>query len=83
MNYTVLWSEIAEEELADIWLNASDPEVITQASHLIDRQLRRDPDQVGESRPNNRRILLVSPLGVSFQVIEDDRKVEVLHVWSF
>lgn len=83
MTYAVAWLPDAEQELAAIYMNASDPSAISQASNLIDYRLARNPAQEGESRPNGRRILLVSPLGVIFRVSEDDRLVTVSHVWTY
>ena len=37
----------------------------------------------GESRSNTLRIMFVPPLGVDFDVQEDDRIVYVLTVWHF
>jgi hypothetical protein len=41
--YTVEWEADAEGELADIWLQASDTDAVTQAQARIDRLLARDP----------------------------------------
>ncbi|MBN9118630.1 MAG: hypothetical protein J0I06_05660 [Planctomycetes bacterium] len=43
MNFTIVWSEAAIQDLARIWLNATDRNAITQASNEIDRVLGRDP----------------------------------------
>ena len=83
MNYTVVWLPDAEQELADIWLNASDPDLVTQVAHEIDQQLLRDPLNAGESRVGSQRILHVKPLAVGFDVIQDDLRVEVFHVWTY
>jgi plasmid stabilization system protein ParE len=83
MSWTVIWLPDAEQELADIWLNASDRASITRAAHIIDQILKHDPENAGESRPNNRRILIVLPLAVIYRVLPDDRRVEVVHVWHF
>ena len=83
MNYTVLWDPAAEQELADVWITAADRAAVTSAADEIDRRLRRDPEQQGESRDDGRRVLLVSPLGVLFRVLPDDRIVRVIQVWSF
>lgn len=83
MNYTVFWTPSAEEELADIWLNAADRAAITQASHRIDQRLRRDPGNDGESRSRGRRIMIDRPLAVIYRPHPEDRTVDVLHVWTF
>jgi hypothetical protein len=83
MNYTVLWDPDAEQALADIWMNASDRGDVTAAADQIDRVLRIDPQQQGESRAQGRRVLLIAPLGVLFRVLEQDRIVRVIQVWDF
>jgi hypothetical protein len=83
MIYTVIWKREAERRLATIWLGSTDRPAITQAANQIDQQLRRDPDDQGESRPDGRRILLVPPLGVLFKVQPLDRVVTVVAVWQF
>lgn len=81
MIFTVAWGPGAVSELADIWLDALDRSRVTAAAREIDRFLRRDPTTRGESRDENVRILFVAPLGVDFEVVEDDRIVYVLSVW--
>jgi hypothetical protein len=83
MNYTVLWSPTAEQELADLWLQATDRDPVTRAAHAIDQRLQTDPENEGESRPGDRRVLFVPPLGVIFFVRPDDRCVDVLHAWAY
>ena len=83
MKWTVGWSPFALNQLAELWLAASDREAITQAVDEIDRQLRLDPLTQGESRTAGRRILFLPPLVVIFEVVEPDRKVSVLAVRRF
>jgi hypothetical protein len=81
VKYTVVWAVDAEEKLAAIWANASEREEIGDAANTLDGQLARNPAALGESRPNGQRIAHCLPLGIRFQVIEDDRLVRVLTVW--
>jgi hypothetical protein len=83
MNFTVDWLPAAEQELASIWMGASNRKAVTRAAYVIDQRLGTDPENEGESRPKNRRILFCKPLGVLFRVLIDEKLVEVLHVWSF
>jgi hypothetical protein len=39
MKFTVLWVPGAEQRLAELWLNASERDAITTASHVIDQHL--------------------------------------------
>jgi hypothetical protein len=81
MNFTVIWSEVAVQDLAAIWLTAADRDVVNDASERIDRMLRRDPQYVGESRPGNERVAYADPLGFRFEVVVDDLRVTVGAVW--
>jgi hypothetical protein len=83
VKYTVVWQESAEERLADIWLASEDRAAISVAARDIDRFLRNQPKSAGESRPAEKRMLLVAPLGVIFRVYEQDRIVLVASVWRF
>ena len=82
MKYTVLWLKPAEAKLADIWLAADDREAITRAAREIDRFLNIHPHTVGETRSEEKRILIVAPLCVIFRVYEDDRIVRIASVWN-
>ena len=83
--FRVEWLQTALDELAAVWLHANSAERkrITAASHPIDQQLQTDPDNQGESRHRGRRVLIVSPLGVTFRVEPATATVAVLHVWRF
>jgi hypothetical protein len=77
MNCTVLWRPLAEQQLAQLWVNAADRNAIAAAADAIDGLLRRDPHLRGESRSGNKRILFVPPLTALFEVHEQDRIVYV------
>ena len=83
MSYTVIWLKSAESELAEVWLNATNRDQVTAAANEIDIRLRANPENEGESRTRQRRILLVPPLGVTFEVHRDDALVRILEVWLF
>lgn len=80
--WQVFWNESADNELAQIWLTAPDRQAVSNAAREIDELLRRDPLNAGESREGNYRILFVSPLVVQYEVIEPDRKIQVLQCVS-
>jgi hypothetical protein len=83
MKFQVFWVPEAEEELAAIWLSAADRNAITTAAHVVDSVLRMNPEDAGESRDEERRLLLEPPLGVTFTISPQDRTVLVLSVWRF
>jgi hypothetical protein len=68
MTYTVLWKPSAERRLAELWVHTDRRRAMTEAANQIDVRLKHAPDQVGESRPENRRILLDPPLGVIYEI---------------
>jgi len=80
MRYTVLWKPAAERQLAELWLDAAVRHAVTQAAQEIDERLGTDPSHEGESREQGRRVLIVQPLAAFYRVVEDDRKVLVLHL---
>ncbi len=81
MNYTVTWSPEAEQELAGIWLQADDKDDVRAASEVIDRRLRRNAVEQGESRRPGERVLIVPPLGVTFRANVRLLTAHVLHIW--
>ena len=84
MKWTVVYLPECEQELANLWLDPVSRADIADAANRIDRLLQRNPDQVGESRDEEgQRIVFVAPLAVLFNVKQDDRLVEVIHVWAF
>jgi len=83
MRYQVHWVADAEAELAAIWIRAKDRDLITRTAFSIDRTLEMNPENAGESRSEDRRVLLIPPLGVTFSVSPQDRTVLVLNVWRF
>jgi len=83
MKFEVIWIPSAVQELAAIWLQASDRQAVTTAAHAIEKRLESDPENDGESRPKGRRILHSKPLGVRYRVLVDRRLVKVLRVWRY
>lgn len=83
MRYTVIWTVEARDELVELWLRADSAgrNRITASADVIDRLLAEDPE-AGESRWDDRRILIEAPLAVFFRVAPDDRKIFVVKVWK-
>lgn len=81
--YDVEWGPQAENMLAAIWMIATDRDAVNDAAAEIDRRLARDPLQFGESRTSSvHRVGYVLPLGVEYEVIEDDKRVIVQGVFA-
>ncbi len=83
MKYVVLWDARAEADLAAIWLAAADRLAVVRAASWIDNHLERSPLRLGESRASSvHRVAFYSPLGIEFEVIEDDKRVVVQAVFA-
>ena len=82
MKYRITWTRSAQEHLAGVWLVSADRQAVTSAAAWIDAQLTNDPQTQGESRSGNVRILIQRPLGVLYEVVEEDRIVYVSAVWT-
>ena len=80
--YRVRWTRRAINQLASIWMGATDRNAITQASHRIDVALASDPIAASESRPNGERVMYESPLGARFRVHSKTRTVRVHLCWQ-
>ena len=83
--FSVLWVRSTLADLAKIRgeTTASEYEQIREAIQEIERRLRADPDEEGESRTGGQRISFVPPLGFTFALSEAERCVLITHVWSF
>ena len=81
MRFTVTWHPSAENELAEIWLRATDRQDITQAANSIDQALAMEPLLQGEEFYGD-RILVALPLAVTYTVNQQDRTVQILQVWQ-
>jgi hypothetical protein len=81
--YTVDRTESAVHELTSLWVNA-DPSLrraVTAASHNIDKDLRHQPNEKGESREGDNRFYFAAPLGIYFRVDESANTAVVVNVW--
>lgn len=81
--FRVIWKHsVIERTLAAIVVRAMERgepvAAITAAMAEIDQRLERDPDNEGESRGEHERVLIVSPLTVTFEVHSEEQIVFVL-----
>lgn len=79
MKWTVVWLPEVQDDLAALWMAASDPQAVTDAADWIDQALSRNPERLGIIAPDC-RFVERAPLSVAFEVIPDDRLVRVLQV---
>jgi hypothetical protein len=82
VKYTVYWSKAASDSLAEIWL-ALDSAKRSQLNQLIsdiEELLRFEPEQQGESRDENRRIIFAAPLIITYRAVPERQTVQILFV---
>lgn len=82
MKFSVVWQQVAEEQLARLWESSRDRAALTAAADNIERVLQSYPDRAGEERDYGDRVLFEGPLGVVFRPLIEDRMVQVLSVWD-
>lgn len=73
----------AKSAVADLWLSAANRAEIQKAAYEIDRILRDDPVNAGESRVVNIRIIIQPPLAAYYDLDVADNRVTVWRVWGF
>ena len=78
MNYTVVWKQAAEDELAELWMAASNRQLFAEAAERLEQSLRTHPWEVGESRNDKTRVVFAGALGIFYEVSDDDRLVTVI-----
>ncbi len=83
MSFTVTWLDSPAAELFELW---SDPELrgdVIAASRKISSDLELSPNEVGESRPDDVRIIFEPPLAAIYEVLLSKRQVNILRVWYY
>lgn len=82
MKYTVVWDSSAIDELATMWAEAPSfvRGQITRAVDDIEAALQRRPEDLGESRRENVRLVIALPIAIVYELFPDDRQVRVLAI---
>jgi mRNA-degrading endonuclease RelE of RelBE toxin-antitoxin system len=70
----------AERRWTAFWNDADDRRALTRAADAIDKLLSRDPERHGEPLDDMRRVLVIPPLAVTYEIRDADRTVVVLSV---
>ena len=83
--FTVRWERSALDELTNLWLGANSTmrAAITAATNELDEDLQTDPVLGSETREGGDRVRFAFPLGIRFEIDEEQHLVSVLQVWSF
>jgi hypothetical protein len=82
VNYSVIWSTTALQQLAAIWLAATNRNAVTASIPAIDLTLSTSPHTTGVVVFDTVYEWTYPPLGVEFEVIDADCRVVVLSVWD-
>lgn len=83
MTFQVDWNRWAEDDLAAIWVSATDRDAVTTAAAWLDEQLARDPLNFGEPWGSSvHRIASEDVIGVEYEVLVDDMRVLVHSVFA-
>ena len=80
MNFIVVWATLAKEQLTRL---LADPELqmdVIRAFYRVEAILGYFPDQVGESRGTNKRIVIETPLTVYYRIDRANKLVRILRV---
>lgn len=80
IRYTVVWHRRAEDDLAEIWLTASDRDAVTAAAGQADTMLSEDPELRGTRISPRAFELYLAPLYFMYQVSQPDRLVRIFSV---
>ena len=75
--YTVVWEPDADNDVAELWMAAPNPDAVTSAIHRVIAYLSHEPEDCGEELREGLRVLNVPPLRVIYSVRPEDRLVEI------
>ncbi len=78
--WLVEWTLSAEDETAEIWIQAPDPKAVTKALALIEKRLAQNPEGAGEYKSEGLYVLLVPPIRIYYTIEVVRRRVEVTDV---
>jgi hypothetical protein len=77
IRYTVTWHRDAEQDLASLWMSATDRDDISQAFQAIDVALSSASGAAGDEIAEGLYGLNAPPLRVLYGIRETDRIIEV------
>ena len=81
--YEVKWTAIAEQQLAAVWVAAADRPAVNFAVAWLEAALLRYPLLLGDAMESSvHRTAYRAPIGVEYEVIEDDKRVIVQGIFA-
>jgi hypothetical protein len=83
VSYIVIFTPQVNRDIVDYWIESLHQREMTRAIDDLVRQMRNDPLEIGESRGGNRRVVFQWPVGMEFEVDEENQQVEVYNFWNF
>jgi hypothetical protein len=81
MIYTVTWTRIAEADLTNLWIQATDRQAVTVAAAHIEAVLRINPYVHSQAQGGNDRAMSAGPLTIAYSVSDPDCLVTIWGVW--
>jgi len=83
--FSIYRCHTAQTPLCEAWEQGDEAlrQAICQASHSVDLRLRQAPEDQGESREDEARILFEAPVGVLFRIDKENMIVRILRSWAF
>ena len=82
MNFKVQWRPLALEQLAPLLADPASQAAVLRAAIRIEAVLEYFPDQVGESRDTDERVIIDAPLTVYYRIDHAAKVVRVLRLLS-
>ncbi|WP_020468301.1 hypothetical protein [Zavarzinella formosa] len=82
MNYLVLWTANAENDLADVWIHSANRDRLAELSNQLDEILSLNAETHGTLEFDTVYTIELEILAVEYEVIAEDRHVNVLAVWD-
>jgi hypothetical protein len=80
VKFTVTWTTEASDGLCKLFMAAPDAAELTRIVNAIERELRQNPENVGESRDGSLRVAMQDHIGILFEISNADCSVQVIHI---
>jgi plasmid stabilization system protein ParE len=80
VRFSIIWSDNAYQDLAEIYLAVGDAPTLDYAIKRIEKELQVDPDTKGRTTNDGDRLYRYDPLLVFYCFDLEAREVEILQV---
>jgi hypothetical protein len=80
MQYAVIGSRDADNDLAYLWIHATDRDAVTAAQHQIDTELARDPHHAGSELSEGLWRIKVAPLKAFYEIDDQAGIVRITRI---